>query len=79
MANPFPCLLWYWQNDFLLSRTSQKPDERESDEDEEGFGGILGNILPWCCTGILITCLVCSACAGVRYLVLCFVLTSAGS
>ncbi|NXI65914.1 SSMM1 protein, partial [Anseranas semipalmata] len=62
MANPFSYLLWYyWQNDPLLSGTRQKPDERKYDEDEEGFGGIGGKILLWCCTGILIVCLVCWA------------------
>ncbi|KGL91668.1 hypothetical protein N301_07997, partial [Charadrius vociferus] len=50
---------YYWQNDPLLPGASQKPDEREYDE--EGFEGIKGKILPCSCAGILIICLVCCA------------------
>jgi len=40
MGCPFSSLWWYsWQNNLLLSGASQKPDEGEYDEDEEGFGG----------------------------------------
>lgn len=71
MGYPFSSLGWYyWQNDPMLSGAHQKPDEREYDDDEEGFGGITGEILLCSCAGILIICLVC--CAQVRYLILCF-------
>ena len=71
MGYPFSSLWWYyWQNDPLLSGASQKPDEREYDEDEEGFGGVRGKILLYSCAGILIICLVC--CARVRYYLILF-------
>ncbi|KFQ87307.1 hypothetical protein N337_08513, partial [Phoenicopterus ruber ruber] len=62
MGYAFSSLWWYyWQNDPLLSGASQKPDEKEYDEVEEGFGGIRGKILLCSCAVILIICLVCCA------------------
>lgn len=61
---PFSSLWWYcWQNDPLLPDTSWKPDERECDEGEEGFGGIRGKILLCSCTGRFdyMSCLLCSS------------------
>lgn len=79
MRHPSCYLWWYYlQNEPLPSGTSQKPDEREYHEDKEGFGRIGGEILFWCCAGILIICLLCCAYTRVRYLMLCFVLTPAG-
>ncbi|KFQ45022.1 hypothetical protein N333_11141, partial [Nestor notabilis] len=62
MGCPFPSLWWdHWQQDPLLSGTSQKPDEWEPDVDEEGSGGIRGKILLYSCAGFVIICLVCCA------------------
>ncbi|KFM09794.1 hypothetical protein AS27_08692, partial [Aptenodytes forsteri] len=63
MGYPSSCLWWYyWQNDPLLSGASQKPDEREYDEHENGEG-VRAPLLPAFSWGSVWRCSLCCSCA----------------